>query len=218
MEFTIIYDNTVLQEGLTPDWGFAGILKTDENEFILFDTGADGHILESNCRELGFSLSQMDYVVISHNHFDHIGGLAQTVHRNLTARYIIPSSLRGLKRPKTIIEAGPEPVQVTKTIYTTGEMAGIEQSLVIAKDNSVIVITGCSHPGLSAILDKASDYGKVKGIIGGFHDFSEIEKLKAIPFICPTHCTERIEEIQKRYPGAYRKGGAGAVINITNLL
>ncbi len=42
---------------------------------LLFDTGPDGAVLLSNARKLGVSLRDVEAVVISHGHWDHMGGL-----------------------------------------------------------------------------------------------------------------------------------------------
>jgi 7,8-dihydropterin-6-yl-methyl-4-(beta-D-ribofuranosyl)aminobenzene 5'-phosphate synthase len=53
-----------------------------------------------------------------------------------------------------------------------------EQSLIARKKNGLIVITGCSHPGLENILRSASEFGEIYRVIGGFHGFNRLEVLK----------------------------------------
>ncbi len=46
---------------------------------VLFDTGMTGDVLINNARELGVDLGSVDAVVISHNHYDHTGGLVKVL-------------------------------------------------------------------------------------------------------------------------------------------
>lgn len=48
----------------------------DERKYtVLFDTGPDSGLVVENAHRLGFSLDEIDAIVISHGHFDHYGGL-----------------------------------------------------------------------------------------------------------------------------------------------
>ena len=60
---------------------------------ILFDTGSSGKFAE-NAAQLGIDLSKVDYVVISHAHFDHTGGLENFFSLNATAKVYIKEEAR----------------------------------------------------------------------------------------------------------------------------
>jgi 7,8-dihydropterin-6-yl-methyl-4-(beta-D-ribofuranosyl)aminobenzene 5'-phosphate synthase len=66
------------------EWGFAAIIEADEHT-VLFDTGARPDTVLKNAGELGIDLSTVDTVVLSHNHWDHTGGLV-TLRRKLKAK------------------------------------------------------------------------------------------------------------------------------------
>ena len=51
MKVTIIYDNTVWDEKLIPDWGFSCLVEA-HGKTILFDTGAKENILIENMNKL----------------------------------------------------------------------------------------------------------------------------------------------------------------------
>ena len=72
MKITIVYDNNA-QEGLKCGWGFSCLIETGTNN-ILFDTGWDGHLLLENMEKLGIDPQIIDTLVLSHQHWDHIGG------------------------------------------------------------------------------------------------------------------------------------------------
>ena len=94
-----------------------------------------------------------------------------------------------------------------------GELNHIEQSLIILTVKEVAVVTGCSHPGVKAILQTASDYGHVAALIGGLHGFDDFDLIDDLGLICPTHCTHHIREIASRYPEKYIPGGVGKIID-----
>ena len=52
---------------------------------ILFDCGAGSHFIY-NAHRLGIDLDNLDAVVISHSHYDHVGGIDDL--RPFCARYI----------------------------------------------------------------------------------------------------------------------------------
>src|SRR3954465_15065808 len=71
---TILYDAFGDRAGLTRDWGFAALIEYGGKR-ILFDTGNDGETFSHNLKALGIDLKKIDFVVMSHRHGDHIGGL-----------------------------------------------------------------------------------------------------------------------------------------------
>ncbi len=212
MKATIIYDNTNHREDLEPDWGFSCLVEAHERT-ILFDAGGNGRILLENMKKLGIEPSSVTDVFISHSHFDHTGGLSAFLDINSRIRLIAPPSFRGVKNVKEIIYAD-KPAQLYNNIFTTGELDNIEQVLIVDTSEGLVLITGCSHPDMKNILDAAMQFGKVHGIIGGLHGFSNFELIDNIGFICPTHCTKYIIELEERFQNRYIKGGAGQIIKI----
>jgi len=71
--FTLLVDNQAAQ-GLVTEHGFSAWIDTGDIR-ILFDTGA-GNALLANAAQLGVDLAQADFLVLSHGHYDHTGGLA----------------------------------------------------------------------------------------------------------------------------------------------
>jgi len=212
MKATIIFDNTSLQPDLQEDWGFACFIETEKRN-ILFDTGGDGKILLSNMQRLSIDPQSVDDVFISHNHFDHIGGLSAFLNENSDVTIYLPKSLRGVRKAKEIIFID-EARQLTDGLYTTGELDGIEQSLVVQTSIGLVLIVGCSHPDMGKILNSASKFGNIYGIIGGLHGFKNFELFKDLHLICPTHCTQYKTEIKALYPMQYVEGGVGKIITV----
>ena len=79
---TVLVDNTTLTDRyFAGEPGLSFLIRTAEKK-ILFDTGYSGLFL-ANAEKMGISLRELDYVVLSHGHLDHTGGLI-TLIRNLT--------------------------------------------------------------------------------------------------------------------------------------
>jgi len=213
MKVTIIYDNEVYKEGLTADWGFSCLVEAENIPRILFDTGANGSILLSNMEKLGIDPASIDEVFISHPHFDHIGGLSAFLNATSDVRVYVPVSLRGVRGAKEVISIS-NAQEISEGIFSTGELAGIEQSMAVKTDKGLVLIVGCSHPRMADIIKTASQFGNVAAIIGGMHGFSEFELFKDMELICPAHCTAHKAQIKTRYPRKCIGAGAGKVIEI----
>jgi 7,8-dihydropterin-6-yl-methyl-4-(beta-D-ribofuranosyl)aminobenzene 5'-phosphate synthase len=149
-----LYDNTAWDQNLIPDWGFSCLVESDDQK-ILFDTGAKTDILAGNMKKLGLESLQIDSIFISHDHWDHTGGLPAVVEKNQVCVYA-PESYAGGGDMPGIVRIR-EPQEIVKNIYSTGELKQVEQSLVICLDNDeVTVISGCSHPGVGEIIKATS--------------------------------------------------------------
>jgi len=212
MKITILYDNTAIREELKADWGFACLIETDEHT-ILFDTGANGVILLNNMDRLDVKPDEIDMIFISHNHFDHTGGLSAFLNENKNVTIYVPKSLRGIRNVKEIVYID-EPRMLFPHIYTTGELANIEQSLIIQTDKGCVIIAGCSHPDMNLILNASRAFGKLYAIIGGLHGFNQFDLFNELSLVCPTHCTKYKEQIHTTYPDKYIDGGVGKIIEI----
>ena len=212
MKITIIYDNEVWKEGLRSDWGFSCLVEAYGRK-ILFDTGANGSILLDNMRKLGIDPVEVEEVIISHAHYDHSGGLSSFLKVNSNVKIYVPASLKEVRAAKEVVFVSG-PIKIHRNIISTGELKGIEQSLLITTDKGLVLIVGCSHPGVKNILRVALQFGKPYAIIGGLHGFNEFSLIESLSLICPTHCTQFKSEIKALYPQKYIEGGVGRVIEI----
>ena len=216
MKIAIIYDNEVYLEGLQSDWGFSCLVEAEGAPRILFDTGANGATLLHNMEGLDVDPSSIDEVFISHAHWDHTGGLAEFIKVNKRANVYLPASMSSSTKHHGLVQAVciKKPVQLHDGIFSTGELKGIEQSLVVKTDKGLVVIVGCSHPGVGTILAAASMWGKVHAIIGGLHGFREFDLLRELGLVCACHCTQFKSGIEKSHPEIYHSGGAGRTFQI----
>lgn len=211
MKITIIYDNEAFNKKLAGDWGFSCLIEVFDRK-ILFDTGAKGDILLENMNKLNIDPLIIDEIFISHEHWDHIGGLSAFLEIN-KARVYIPYSCPEPGGAREVIKV-KEPLMLHENIFSTGELKNAEQSIIIKHDKGVVVVAGCSHPGVGEILKAASKHGRVSMLIGGLHGFKEFDLIDDLKKICPTHCTQFIQKIRASYPDKYIEGGAGKVITI----
>jgi 7,8-dihydropterin-6-yl-methyl-4-(beta-D-ribofuranosyl)aminobenzene 5'-phosphate synthase len=230
MKITITYDNEIVKniKGLKAGWGFSCFIQT-KGKNILFDTGWDGDMLVSNMQILGIDLQEIDFVILSHNHWDHCGGLARLLNLNTNLETYIPQSFS--KKQKEEIKKRSNTYEISKSreicpkVYTTGEIEGSlikdktkilikEQSLIISTIQGFVVITGCAHSGIDKILNSANKLGKIYALIGGFHDFEEYDLLKDISVIVPVHCTKNKKKINSLFSKNCSAGGVGFQINL----
>jgi len=66
--------STMLAERGLGEWGFAALVEAD-GQRILFDTGAHTDVVLKNAATLQIELSTVPEVILSHSHWDHVGGL-----------------------------------------------------------------------------------------------------------------------------------------------
>lgn len=207
-KISIVYDDQA-SEGFITGWGFSAVIEKDD-DILLFDTGWDGIALLKNLKIAKFNPKKFSHIIISHKHWDHIGGLNAVLYQTNNPTVYVPSSISSrLKAEITkfadLREVVSVKAEVTSGIWTTPQMkTDIEDiqeiSLIIQTKKGLVVICGCSHPGLDKIIKVATKFGKVHAVIGGFHGFDKLDYLENIDVIIPCHCTKKKKEILKKYP------------------
>lgn len=233
----IIYDNVTSADGFTAHWGFACVIEGFPKT-ILFDTGMRGDLLMRNLETAGIDPSRIDVVVLSHEHGDHVGGLGSFLDANPGVTVWAPASFsaefneRVAECCDSIVEV-TDPPEVVPGVRTTGDMNGPvrEQSLVLRTSEGIIVITGCAHPGIDRIVERAVEVsrGKPLLVMGGFHlpeaGRRRLEEIAAafdgagVRFCGASHCTGdgSMAFFRGRYGDRYVPLGAGTVIRGADL-
>lgn len=191
-------------------WGFSCLVGGK----ILFDAGEKGDRLLHNIKELGISLNRIEAVVLSHDHWDHWGGLKEVLAQRPGLPVYVP---RGISREleEGILRWGGEPLtgepgrKLTEGCFLSGTVDGHykgrvlnEQALVVKGDDGVSVVTGCAHPGVETMVAAALKIfpgHPLNTIMGGFHLYNRsedeagqiIERIRSLGFrrVLATHCS-----------------------------
>lgn len=78
IKITTLIENSVKEKSLLhSEHGLSFYIQAD-NLNILFDTGQTGSFVE-NANKLNIDLEKIDYVILSHGHYDHTGGFKRLV-------------------------------------------------------------------------------------------------------------------------------------------
>jgi 7,8-dihydropterin-6-yl-methyl-4-(beta-D-ribofuranosyl)aminobenzene 5'-phosphate synthase len=267
---TILYDAFGKDAAMTKDWGYAALVEINGKR-ILFDTGDDPAIFAKNVKAKGVDLTQIDFVVLSHRHGDHVSGVSYLLSTNPKVKIYAPKDgLGGIfgsdvrstfyrkdeALPAEMRYYGGTPPEIMKlgTVFrganiqlidkTTEVIPGItlialvsdvpgtkelkELSLAINTADGIVLIVGCSHPGIENIVAEAAKINRhIHFIAGGFHLVTAqdpaIEKIATtlhdtykVDYIAPGHCTGEptFAELKKTFGDQYLYAGLGTTLNL----
>lgn len=248
LKITSIVDNTCLRHSYLAQHG-QSILIQDGEKNILFDTSEIFFGLQTNLNNLQIQINQINAIVISHQHFDHCGALPELL------RYVphpiplyipeplwTPESIKAQQSSYHLDTSHYESysnysstaivpsigLALSEKIYLTGPVEGkvMEQAIALKLNSTdIVLIVGCSHPGISALVNRAlavTQASHVVGLIGGMHykDMSpseidsQVEYIKSlnINFIIPSHCTgnRAAETLRSQLPQVVKTSGVGS--------
>lgn len=191
LEILPLIDLYTRDESLKGEAGVSYLIKTDKCT-ILFDVGlnsdqSDPSPLLHNKDQLGISLDEIDIIVISHNHMDHVGGgkwgnlktFSLTNYQlDLGDKIVytpIPMTYPGLSpicaENPTVISEGVTTIGVISNQLFFGNYFP-EQALAVNVDGKgIILIVGCGHQTLIKILERSEALfdEPIYGIFGGLH-------------------------------------------------
>jgi len=91
LDLTIVYDNNVYNEELETRWGFSCLIEGLKKS-ILFDVGGESSVLFMNMEKLKIDPQEVDIIVLSHIHYDHIGSLPSFLEKNPLVTVYPPES------------------------------------------------------------------------------------------------------------------------------
>ena len=92
---TILYDAFGKDGATKKDWGFSALVEVNGKR-ILFDTGDNAEVFAQNVKAKGVDLTQLDFVVMSHRHGDHMGGLTHLLAVNPKVKIYAPKEPFGV--------------------------------------------------------------------------------------------------------------------------
>jgi len=234
MQLEVVCDNRIYNEKLDICWGFSCLV----NKNLLFDTGESEKVLLGNMQKLNISAKDISTVVISHDHYDHTGGLAGLLRENSRVKvYALSKFSPSFK--KKVKSSGAELIeenkfaQIMPNMYLTGEIPTYyrnnplsEESLIIRVKSGLVIITGCSHPGIIKIIEEVKKNlpEPVYLVMGGFHLMDKDERVVdmivkrlrelGVSKVGPAHCTgdKPIEIFKREYKENFIEVGTGKMI------
>jgi 7,8-dihydropterin-6-yl-methyl-4-(beta-D-ribofuranosyl)aminobenzene 5'-phosphate synthase len=211
-EINIVFDNKCPKPDFLTGFGFSALIFNYFTEnYSLFDTGGNGKVLIQNIEKLKVNISSIKHIIISHNHFDHAGGLGELLRINPNfAVYVPRDNLKAFSRdfPNCNIQGITDMIEIEKNLIISGQFKDFvaEQSVFLkTKENEIIILIGCAHPGLEKFIMKARRIAKIKAIIGGFHGFKKLKYLENIEFLGACHCSRNLDLYKKTFPDQLKK-------------
>jgi 7,8-dihydropterin-6-yl-methyl-4-(beta-D-ribofuranosyl)aminobenzene 5'-phosphate synthase len=238
VRLTYLYDNTVAVQGTKAEWGFACLIEGNGHT-LLFDTGAQAAVLRQNMAALKVDPARIEAVVLSHEHSDHTVGLdalpsSPGLPVHLGEHFTLPppavAALERIGAKRVPMTAG-KPVQFFPGFTVSEEIArnnAYEDALILDTPEGSVVIVGCAHPGIVAMLRRIAETTKkpIHMVIGGFHLLQtspeEVKKIVAdfkamgIAWTGPTHCIGdgAMKLFREAYGDHFIAGSVGTVVNV----
>jgi len=196
---TVLYDNFAAVPGTKADWGFSCLIRGTEKT-ILLDAGGRHDVLFQNLEALKVDPKEVQVIVLSHAHSDHTGALLPFLIRDEEAKIYSPFDWPEEYLPSTTVHA---PLEICKNVYLTGAMgkSPVEQALVLNTEDGLVVVTGCAHPGIVSMVERAKEMldRPVDLVCGGFHLLNMTDeqvkgiigqfKALGVKRVGATHCT-----------------------------
>lgn len=220
---SILYDNYGGErEDLRSAWGFSALVEGYDRT-VLFDTGGDGGILLHNMKIMEVDPRGIDALVLSHEHWDHTGGLQQLLERapDLTVYMpaAFPAALSNMVRESgAALHETTESTEVCPGVWTTPVLGRSipEQGLCVEGEGGTVLITGCAHPGIMEMTRAGKDLSErgISTVMGGFHLKDEwnteinriVAELKdeGVERVGPSHCSG--DAARERMASAFADG------------
>lgn len=235
LEIRVIYDNTSAREDVPADWGFSSVV-TFRGRRALFDSGTKPDLFLDNLKKMGVEPSSIETAMISHQHPDHRNGVYKLypLHRRMSVHFLEVFYDKAFSEAAAIgmrVEREMRPYELIPGAYSTGMIPGDppEQSLAIETSKGIVLIVGCSHPGVVTIVEKVREQRGVDSIrllLGGMHMFrqdeaqirEQIGRLKELKVqrVMPAHCSGEPAAalFQEMYGSNFERLGAGKVLRL----
>jgi 7,8-dihydropterin-6-yl-methyl-4-(beta-D-ribofuranosyl)aminobenzene 5'-phosphate synthase len=122
---------------------FIRVIRGGKQVSILFDTGVSSDGVVENAKRMGLDLSEVDYIVLSHGHYDHFGGLLSALKaiNKLNLPLVVHEAMfksRGTASRDGTIHTYPEFPTIEQ--LASAQVIKTKQPYLIADD--MILITG----------------------------------------------------------------------------
>ena len=235
LEIRVIYDNTSAREDVEADWGFASVV-TFRGRRVLFDSGTKPDLFLRNLKIMGVEPGSIETAMVSHQHPDHRNGIYRLypLNRNIGVHFLDVFYEKAYQEALAV-EMEPErhtgPFELIPGAYSTGMIPGDppEQSLAIETSKGLVLLVGCSHPGIANIVratQKQRGVDSIRLLVGGLHMFRQsaeeigpqirqLQKLN-VESVMPAHCSGDLakEMFREAYGANFDTLGAGKVLRL----
>lgn len=237
LEIRVLFDNTTAREDLQRSWGFSAVVDFGGHR-VLFDAGSDPILLLEHLEKMQIDPTTIEHAVISHQHGDHLRGVYWVFEKNpkMKVHFLdcFPDEAfiraAGVKMEPNRVR---EPFRIVPGVFSTGIIDGLppEQSLLIETSQGLVMLVGCSHPGLVKMVETAESQRKKKSVsllLGGFHllrrnpeeikaTIDRLQDLK-VEHVVPAHCSGDLatELFEMTYGEAFHAAGVGRRIVLDN--
>lgn len=177
-------------DSLIGEAGVSYLIRTDDAT-ILFDVGLNHQNLHpspllQNMKQLGVRLDEIDIIVISHNHDDHVGGGEWRSKNTFSlTNHQVELGEKTVYTPRVMTYPGLHPIYSRKPIKIAKGIATIgvipcpmfftnvgEQALAInVKNKGIIIISGCGHQTIEKLILRSELLfnEQIYGLLGGLH-------------------------------------------------
>jgi 7,8-dihydropterin-6-yl-methyl-4-(beta-D-ribofuranosyl)aminobenzene 5'-phosphate synthase len=144
-QITVLYDAFGRDGAMQKDWGYAAFIEMNGKR-VLFDTGNNADVLAHNAVARNVDLSRLDFVVMSHRHGDHMGGMSHLLSANPKVKIFAPKEGFGVYG-----------ADLPSTFYRKDESLAPEQRYFDGKPPAVMRF-GAAWPQANIVLvDKATE-------------------------------------------------------------
>ncbi|EIV99503.1 7,8-dihydropterin-6-yl-methyl-4-(beta-D-ribofuranosyl)aminobenzene 5'-phosphate synthase [Thermoanaerobacter thermohydrosulfuricus] len=140
MEIQVLIENVVFNKNFVAEHGLSILVKKDDKE-VLVDTGQSENFMK-NCGLMGIEVERLQKVVLTHGHYDHIGGLKGLLEKNPNVK--IYAHKRILDKKYALRENGNiDEIGFNLAIYNKykNNFVLIEEDTEVEKDFFVITST-----------------------------------------------------------------------------
>ena len=235
LEIRVIYDNTSAREDVEAHWGFASVV-TFQGRRVLFDSGTKPDLFLRNLKIMGVGVDSIEAAMISHQHPDHRNGVYKLFPLNRTMRvHFLDAFYEKAYREAAAVSMNPRretgSYELIPGAYSTGMIPGDppEQSLAIETSQGIVLMVGCSHPGIVQIVEtvrRQREVDSIRLLMGGLHMFRQsaeeiqpqIERLQQLNVrkIMPGHCSGDLAKrmFAELYGANFETLGAGKVLRL----
>ncbi|MFW6159216.1 MAG: MBL fold metallo-hydrolase [Planctomycetota bacterium] len=237
---TVLIENSAGRADLAAEHGFSAWIDTGSHR-VLFDTGTSGAVVQ-NAEALGVDLSRADVIVLSHGHYDHVGGLPAVCKE--TAGAVICSHPDANVDPlghDSLTSRSPE--EVVPGVHMTGQVPRVtdfetrreppipqpdDQAIFFRAPEGVVVVVGCAHAGVVNTLRyvaRLAEVDRIHAVFGGTHlAGAPAARLEAtadafrelgIERLGPCHCTGEgpVRYFAERFPDRFFTCQTGTVLD-----